>query len=1402
MNMRALVVALVLSRVAGAPAVATPAAVPEPLEPWVPWVLDRHPDLACPRLDGDAVCVWPGRLRLDLDGDGGELRLEVEADVASVVELPGSDVHWPSEVTLNGVAAVLRRHDDRPAVKVAAGRHRIAGRFRWRPRPESLPVPAAVAVVELRLDGREVHRPRREADGRLWLGESRAGVEEADALELAVHRQLADGVPLTLDTRVVFYVSGGARAVTLPSPLPAGFVATGLGGELPARWLDGGRLLVRVRPGTWELRLTARSTGPVAGVAFGQRAEPWPDEELWAFRGAPELRAVEVGGAPGIDPRRTAVPEDWHDLPTYRLAPGRRLQLEELSRGSRTPSDLLRVARHVWLTGDGRTLAVEDAIEGFVYAAGRLEALAPGELGRVRLDHGIRGDYRHERPEELPEQVLTIPATGDDGTSLEMGSARPGVTVRPGPLHVRAEVVYPGGRTLPAVGWNHPAERLKINLHLPLGWTLLAAWGTGHAVGSWSDGFQPFDVLLLLLLAYFTWRSLGRGPALALTVFFVLGLQEPFGRLATIAWLAFLASSSIDAAGRYSGAGRGRRALRWSVTVAGALLLSAFAAIQWRTGFHPEFQLPMPRAAYDALAESGLSNPGAYGIDLPPAESAWQSLFKAAPAFAEPEPLRVRDPGARPRPAALEEVAQTGFGLPRWQGKTCRLYWDGRVSADQTVRLWLLPPAIELALSVLRALVAFALAAWLWGRRRSPDSTPPAATTPAAPAMLLAGVALGGALVAAPAVAEEPPTPEPAVVAPPPAPSSVIDLLPELEARLTRLPECHPSCVEVAWIRLAPVGGELRLTAEIHASADAVWRLPGPAASWTPRSVSVDGVETTALRRGEQGFLTLRLSPGRHRVEASGPVTDAVDLVMRQPPRRLELAGDGWELTGAAAGEPSPGAVRLDRLPAAGAVSERADQTFDPGLELRRRIVVDMPWRVDSELRRQGSAESVVAVRMPLWPGETVTTPGIAVENGEALLRLEPGEAARVFRSQLEEREALRLEAPLDKPWLERWELECWRVWSCRAEAGLPGRLDRRGRPVWATVWQPWPSEALNLAFQRPRPAGGPTTTVDAATLLWTPGHDVAQARLSLDVRTSVAAERSVVLPPSADLERLTVGGEPWPMRFDDGRLRFTLPPGEHGVAIEWSEVRSAGWLSRPPAIEVGAAANVQVAVGVPADRRVLAAGGPGTGPVIESWSWLVLVALAAIVLRRRVEAPLTVHEWLLLAFGVLQLPPLSALLPGRLPRGLDDLGGWPPWSLGPFAFAAVVAWLITSRRRSGSVWLRSLLGAFAVAALGVAVAVGLAAEPAAHVQQVGPEGIPLYTHTDVDLTWYVDRAEETLPRPWVLWLPSWAWRGLVLAWTLWLAGRLTAWSPWLFRGSTGVGGELDRAEAAGELSD
>src|SRR5262245_27814862 len=78
-----------------------PEAVPPALRPWVPWVLDQHPERVCPVVAGSAVCLWPGRLVLDLRDDGGRFTLEAFTDRELDVPLPGAAKAWPQSVTLD-----------------------------------------------------------------------------------------------------------------------------------------------------------------------------------------------------------------------------------------------------------------------------------------------------------------------------------------------------------------------------------------------------------------------------------------------------------------------------------------------------------------------------------------------------------------------------------------------------------------------------------------------------------------------------------------------------------------------------------------------------------------------------------------------------------------------------------------------------------------------------------------------------------------------------------------------------------------------------------------------------------------------------------------------------------------------------------------------------------------------------------------------------------------------------------------------------------------------------------------------------------------------------------------------------------------------------------------------------
>ena len=156
-------------------------AVPEPLRPWIDWVLRGHESERCPFLNenGGRFCVWPGRLALDLSPEGGRFAQELFVAAESEVALPGGDDHWPEDVRANGVAAPVFERDGRPALRLARGTHRVTGRFVWSELPPLLGVPPETGLVALRIAGEAVPFPKRDGAGRLWLRDAGAGRREA-----------------------------------------------------------------------------------------------------------------------------------------------------------------------------------------------------------------------------------------------------------------------------------------------------------------------------------------------------------------------------------------------------------------------------------------------------------------------------------------------------------------------------------------------------------------------------------------------------------------------------------------------------------------------------------------------------------------------------------------------------------------------------------------------------------------------------------------------------------------------------------------------------------------------------------------------------------------------------------------------------------------------------------------------------------------------------------------------------------------------------------------------------------------------------------------------------------------------------------------------------------------------
>ena len=110
--------------------------LPPSLRPWVPWVLEQLPTLGCATVQGQAVCLWPGQLQLELGAAGGSFQLDLQADRAADVRLPGNADTWPQDVRSSppcrptapppGSSARLRPASSRLPTSLTRSRRRFA----------------------------------------------------------------------------------------------------------------------------------------------------------------------------------------------------------------------------------------------------------------------------------------------------------------------------------------------------------------------------------------------------------------------------------------------------------------------------------------------------------------------------------------------------------------------------------------------------------------------------------------------------------------------------------------------------------------------------------------------------------------------------------------------------------------------------------------------------------------------------------------------------------------------------------------------------------------------------------------------------------------------------------------------------------------------------------------------------------------------------------------------------------------------------------------------------------------------------------------------------------------------------------------------------------------------------
>ena len=1293
--------------------------IPPSLEPWKAWVLHGQEDRFCPvsyNNGKEYKCLWPSRLNLDLDANGGRFAQQWLVFVKDWVPLPGSRKIWPQDVRVDGKAVTVVEKEGIPFVYMTAGEHLLKGVFSWNEMPEIIRIPEASGLVTFSINHKPVDSPLLDTRGRLWLQKRKEIQSKEQRMEVRIYRLVDDTIPMQVTTFLKINVSGQARKIKLEKVLLEGFIPMSIKSSLPARLGANGELMVQVRPGRWEISILSRSKGPVYKLgpektAYGQ--------EIWSFKAQNHLRMVRTDGVQSVDPNQTDLPSKWKKFPAFIINPGNVIVFKGIRRGDPDPApDQLHLKRTWWLDFNGSGFTIQDRIHGTMSRQWYLAMNQPGILGRVTVNG--------------TDQL--IPGQDKD--------KKPGVELRRGKLDLVAESRYEASTNkLTAVGWDHDFQSVSGNLNLPPGWRLLTAGGVDVMPGTWFQRWTLLDLFLTLIISLTVLKLWNWRWGLLALITLALTYHEPGSP--RIVWLNLLAASALL---RFLPEGWAKRMVGvWRLASIVTLLVIAipFMVQQIRWSVYPQLETHgsgrrfTTQRSFDSTLKADAVMEGRSSPKKRKAASTKMPYASSVPAeeksdYRQEQAVFIQDPNA---------LIQTGPGLPSWKWRSFAMKWNGPVNKDQQVRLWLLPPFVNLILGFVRVLFLALLIFGLIDFKRwkiKAGSFAPAAVVLCM--LLFPGLSAGETKSALY------PSPE---------------LLQQLQERLLEQPGCLPECADSPKIELVVKSDVLQILFTVHAAVKTAVPLPGPsAASWQPKQVLLDSVPAKGLARDKEGLLWILVPKGIHTITLIGktPPENSFQILLPLKPHRGTIKSKGWDVQGVDGNGLLDESIKLTRQEKK-ASKKRADaaMTLEPFLHIKRVLSLGLNWQVRTTARRATPTGTPVVVSVPLIAGESVTTAGIRVENGNALVHMGPKMEEVRWISSLKQNKAISLTAPKSVPWAETWVLDASPIWHCE-HSGIPIIFHQDQSGLWRPQWQPWPGEQVTLNISRPKAITGQTVTIDETRLTFTPGKRFDEAVLLLKIRSSEGGQHKITLPEDAKLQQVKISGKMQPIKEQKREVIIPLKPGSQTVDLQWHQSSDSSLLTTAPGVNIGKdAVNADVVFQMPRNRWILMTTGPRLGPAVLFWSYFAVIILAAFGLGKVTWTPIKTRQWLLLGLGLTQVHPLAAIMivGWLLALGLRQKHQFnKSW----FSFNATQIILV--------VWtVAALIGLY------VSIQKGLLGIPSMQIAGNGS--------SDFWLHWTQDRIDGTMPQPHVLSLPLFVFRILMLLWALWLAHSLLKWLRW-----------------------
>jgi hypothetical protein len=1309
--------------------------VPEPLQPWVDWVLhDKEDQLQCiPQYNNskELQCNWPTELVVDLNGNGGEFRQSWQIHHESWITLPGNSKQWPQDVKVDGKPVVVIQKHGRPSIQLQPGTYALTGHFMWPKLPEFLQIPHQTALLSLSVNNKRIEFPNIDASGILWLKTDQKEEKIENRLKLETFRLIDDRIPARLEIYVSLEVAGSAREITLgPIYSPDKFIPVSLQSSLPARLEQDAKIRVQVRPGRYRFTLTMRHLDPVETLSFEHPGDGfWPEQEIWSFNARSNLRIVEVEGVTPIDPQQTSMPTNWRKYPAYRLLPGDTMRFNEIKRGDSHPApDQLTLNRSLWLRFDGTGYTIQDKIGGQKNTNWRLEMSPLIKLGRIAVDG--------------KEQFIT----------QRQGTDKTGVELRKGILDFTAESSYQDNiSTLPATGWDHDFQQVKGRLHLPPGWKLINAGGIDNIPHTWVKRWTLLDFFIVLIFTISLTQLFSKPLAGIAFITLVLTYHEP--NAPRYIWLALLIGFALL---KYLPASKFKRTVKiYQMVVYLALLVIVIPySIQALTvGIYPQLARPWV-SMVDYSGQQQQADLASIRMEAQDGALLEQTEVKKEARIAKSiigssvapmesgRPSYYRSQVMQYDPKAL---TQTGPGLPKWRPfETVSFSWSGPVTRDQTISFTLIGPKTNLVLSFVRVFLIIFLAFGMCGigYRRSKGFYFPKMKSFFVSMFLILSFL------------------NPGIIQADDIPSQ--GMLNELQKRLLEKDECFPSCADISDIKITITPEKLSIVANVDTQIDTAIPLPSHVKHWLPQEIMVDDNHVKALFRLNENLWVL-VPSGKHILKLNGSIRKQNTLQLPFPlkPHHAAITVNGWSVDGLHPDGTFDSQLQFKRIVEQ---EDKKTEILETGLLpsftlVERSILLGLVWKVETRVQRISPRGSAIVLDIPLLPGESVTTDGVQVNNGVAQINLRADQDSMTWESFLEPVDSIILTHSKTDAWTEIWKVDISPIYHLETD-GIPVIL-HKSADRWYPTWHPWPGEEVTLKISRPAGVAGQTMTIEKSHLELKPGTRITNSKLSLIMKSSQGGQHIISLPPNAELQEVKIGGKIQPIRQEGRTVPLPITPGKQEIELQWNDSEGITSRYRTPEIDLGTqSVNASVDLFLPSSRWPLFVGGEQlTGPAVLFWLVIFVIVLVAFGLSRTGLTPLRFYHWILLGIGM----------------SMSNLA----------ACFLVVGWLIALDFRKKAITLEKgtfnlmqigigLLTVLAMASLVFAISNGLLGHPDMNIVGNGSR--------NGFLRWYQDVSDNTLPRAWVYSVPMFAYRGAMLAWALWVSFGLVSILKWGWR--------------------